>query len=269
MRVSAVASDLDGTLLTKEEKICDSSVDYLRKLAHTGCHIILASGRSLTEITILAEMMPDTFYIVACNGSIAAKFTNNETEILHTISIANDAMLTILNVFNGIKIPYYVHDGTVSYVSTSDAEKLFKKEGLSDISYLEDFTVLENILKITFPLYLFDESTREHVILELSKVNTAQLNVQVVNSNDWLDIIPLSAGKSQGLKFLSNKLGINMDEIISFGDGGNDICMLSSTGYSIAPKNGCPEAKKAAKAVSQWTNEESCVVKELQKILPL
>eukprot|EP01035_Chromulina_nebulosa_P056109 gene56109-76917_t len=173
MRVRAVASDLDGTLLTKGDNICDSSVAYLRKVAHTGCHIILASGRSLTEITILAEMMPDTFYIVACNGSIAAKFTNNKTEILHTISIANDAMLTILNVLDEMKMPYFVRDGNVSHVPTSDAEKLFKKEGLPDISCLEDFTVLENILKIAFPLYLFDESTRENVILELSKVNTA------------------------------------------------------------------------------------------------
>ena len=156
MRVRAVASDLDGTLLNTDCKICDSSVAYLRKLAHAGCHIILASGRSLTEITILAEMMPEIFYIVACNGSIAAKFSNNESEILHTVSIENDAMRTILSIFDAMKMPYFVHDGKASHVPTSDAEKLFKEEGLSDISYLEDFTVLKNSLKIAFPLYLFD-----------------------------------------------------------------------------------------------------------------
>ena len=50
--------------------------------------------------------------------------------------------------------------------------------------------------------------------------------------------------------------------IVSFGDGGNDICMLSSTGYSFEPKNGCDAARKAAKAVSVWTNDEGCVVKK-------
>ena len=40
--------------------------------------------------------------------------------------------------------------------------------------------------------------------------------------------------------------GLNLDEVATFGDGLNDVCMLKGFPYSFTPANGCKEAKEAA-----------------------
>jgi hydroxymethylpyrimidine pyrophosphatase-like HAD family hydrolase len=76
----------------------------------------------------------------------------------------------------------------------------------------------------------------------------------------------MHAGKSAGLTPLVKRLGISFDDVLAFGDGDNDLCMLKLCGMSISPSNASPNAKAAAKAVSSWTNDEDCVYRELAKI---
>ena len=40
--------------------------------------------------------------------------------------------------------------------------------------------------------------------------------------------------------------GLTLDEVATFGDGLNDVCMLKGFPYSFTPANGCKEAKEAA-----------------------
>ena len=51
------------------------------------------------------------------------------------------------------------------------------------------------------------------------------------------------------------------------GDGANDATMLAAVGLSIAMGQGRAEAKAAAKRVSEWTNDEDAVARELEAIL--
>ena len=48
------------------------------------------------------------------------------------------------------------------------------------------------------------------------------------------------------LKEVLRLKGLNLDEVATFGDGLNDVCMLKGFPYSFTPANGCKEAKEAA-----------------------
>ena len=48
------------------------------------------------------------------------------------------------------------------------------------------------------------------------------------------------------LKEVLKLKGLNLDEVATFGDGLNDVCMLKGFPYSFTPANGCKEAKEVA-----------------------
>ena len=48
------------------------------------------------------------------------------------------------------------------------------------------------------------------------------------------------------LKDVIKLKGLNLDEVETFGDGINDVCLLKGFPYSFTPANGCKEAKEAA-----------------------
>jgi len=48
---------------------------------------------------------------------------------------------------------------------------------------------------------------------------------------------------------------------MAFGDNGNDVELPASCGYGVAMKNGSAQAKKAAKYISDYTNNEQGVLR--------
>ena len=48
------------------------------------------------------------------------------------------------------------------------------------------------------------------------------------------------------LKEVLKLKGLSINEVATFGDGLNDVCMLEGFPYSFTPANGCQKAKEAA-----------------------
>ena len=79
-----------------------------------------------------------------------------------------------------------------------------------------------------------------------------------VNKND---------NKYNGLCILKEKLGINNNDIIAFGDGLNDVVMIENVGFGVAMKNALKEVKNNADAVTFEDNNNDGVVNYLKSIL--
>ena len=54
--------------------------------------------------------------------------------------------------------------------------------------------------------------------------------------------------------------------VMAFGDNGNDVELLASCGYGVAMKNGSAQAKKAAKSISDYTNNEQGVLRFINSV---
>ena len=61
------------------------------------------------------------------------------------------------------------------------------------------------------------------------------------------------------------KLDVGLD-MISFGDNNNDIEMLTGSGLGIAMSNAKERVKEAAHRVSEWSNDDDGVVRELERL---
>lgn len=73
--------------------------------------------------------------------------------------------------------------------------------------------------------------------------------------------------KTFGLKMLVERLGINPDQCVAFGDGGNDIEMLEYCGLSYAMDNATEAVKQVAKHQCP-SNDEDGVLVTLDRLFP-
>ncbi|MGF2137810.1 HAD-IIB family hydrolase, partial [Enterococcus faecium] len=87
------------------------------------------------------------------------------------------------------------------------------------------------------------------------------------NRHGSVDLILSECHKTFGLKMLVERLGINPDQCVAFGDGGNDIEMLEYCGLSYAMDNATEAVKQVAKHQCP-SNDEDGVLVTLDRLFP-
>lgn len=80
--------------------------------------------------------------------------------------------------------------------------------------------------------------------------------MQATNTNSWLVINPKGINKRTVLEELGKKLEIEMEEMIFFGDGLNDLPLMDSPVYSVAMGNALDVVKEHANEVTLSNNED-------------
>jgi len=77
--------------------------------------------------------------------------------------------------------------------------------------------------------------------------------------------MPYQTNKGTGLTQLIKLLNISKEEVIAFGDGGNDYQLLESAGWPVAMENAHEDLKSYAKIITK-SNVEDGVADLLEKI---
>ncbi len=95
-------------------------------------------------------------------------------------------------------------------------------------------------------------------------------HLNAVRSNDILcEVMTGKASKSHAIEVLLARYGVDASLAVAFGDGPNDIDMLSAVSRSYAMANAEESVKRAASATINWTNEECGVARMLAQLLGL
>ena len=69
MPIKVIALDVDGTLMSSRNELLPSTVEALQEAADRGIHIVLSTGRMLSECRELLEQLPMIRYAVTCTGA--------------------------------------------------------------------------------------------------------------------------------------------------------------------------------------------------------
>lgn len=80
-----------------------------------------------------------------------------------------------------------------------------------------------------------------------------------------VDLLPAGMSKTDGIRSVVEALGLEMADVMAFGDGLNDVEMLSEVGFGVAMGNGEQAAKEAAKYVCPGVDEDG-VLRGLQDL---
>lgn len=120
----------------------------------------------------------------------------------------------------------------------------------------------DQILK--FAIWCPDEKTDYYVDL-FQKELKDYCNATSSGHGD-IDLIQPGIHKAHGLAELGQILGISLDEMCAFGDGGNNLEMIKEVGDGVAMSNANPTLLKVAKHVTTSNNEQG-VLAYLEKMM--
>ena len=102
----------------------------------------------------------------------------------------------------------------------------------------------------------FDKLYQEEIVNFIKSLNQVVIN----NVTDWgekisIDINDKKVSKGNSVKWLCNKLKIDLKDTIGFGDGKNDVSMFEVVGWSVSMGNASDEIKKLTNDVALNCNK--------------
>ena len=87
---------------------------------------------------------------------------------------------------------------------------------------------------------------------------------QVKSKPYFFEMNNKECSKGRAVESLAQSYGISMDHVMTFGNGNNDVSMLSATPWSFAVANGTKSAREAA-AHETLSNNEDGVARAVEK----
>ena len=271
--IKAVFVDIDDTLTNGQKEITKETKAAINNCIKKNIKIILASGRSREEAIALGKEIGASPYIISSNG--ASCYDAEKNKEIYNESLSKKTVLKLLKYVNEneYKMKLNYKDKVVLNIAFYPDEK--DKE--LPISELEKIIEIEDIVQCVvsnrdlkkmqdFKKYL-EENLEEYfkevkIVNESKKLKNPNLKP---SRNYYCDITSKKVSKGNAVKKICDYFGIKTDEIITIGDGENDISMFEITPNSIAMGNAVLIAKKVAK-YETTSNDENGVAKVLNRL---
>ncbi|MFN7250427.1 MAG: Cof-type HAD-IIB family hydrolase [Anaerobacillus sp.] len=237
--------DIDGTLLNEEKELPSSTKEAIADLKKAGHQIAIATGRAPFMYKDLREELEIDTY-VSFNG----QYVVANGEVIYKNPLHRETLRELTN-----------------FAGTSDHSLVFMDHEDMRASNEYDPFIVESMgtLKFTHPKHdlTYIENKEIYQTLLFCKDDAEQAYIDKFNQFQFIrwhqvstDILPAGGSKAKGIERVINHFGLNSDQIYAFGDGLNDIEMLSFVKNSVAMGNAHDEVKKVAKHVTKHVNED-------------
>lgn len=221
--------DIDGTILTPDDTIQDSTKQAVHLVKEKGLEIFLATGRPLHEIMDIGEELGIHSFIgyngayAIHNGRDVFKEPMNHELVTNYLDIAKEndnELILYTNTNNLLTNP--------NGVITKEFCKKFHLRQNRPFT-LED---KENILGITIT-NLQEETIKLYEAFP--EIHLSQVNIDGYRHS--YDVISDKVNKGYAVSVILKELGIDKGSSIAFGDGLNDKEMLQTVGDGFAMGN--------------------------------
>lgn len=239
-RLAAV--DLDQTLLGADKRISAPNRAAVGRLAAQGVHVVLASGRRFENMLRFHRNLGLRGPIVSCQGGLVRDAESGET--LHERRMPTELALDVLDCARSASLSavYYGHELTFTEKRTEWVE-LYERRLLGRIQVRDPRTLMpDEPLKIL----LVDSPERIRRYQPLFQRRYAGRLDVVVTDPEYLELMPLGVNKAAALDKLAAHMGLEARQVLAFGDGNNDVEMLSWAGVGVAMSHATPAARTAA-----------------------
>jgi cof-like hydrolase len=269
--IKLLAIDMDGTLLNEEKHIDTPQKEAVQKAIEAGIKVVLCTGRPLFGVLpVYGELELEKYnldeYVILNNGCSLRKTTN--WELLDNKEITKEDVIYLDKLRKGYNLDLTVSNDNDYFVVGDKANKYTIEDGklvyvdIKPISLEEATSGKHTFFK---SMYLGEEeeiqrfkNDNENLLKDKYDAVLSQIHI--------FEMLPFGTNKAAALKELAEKLGIEREEIMTIGDGNNDVEMLEFAGIGVAMGNGTESAKKAANYVTD-TNENHGVAKAIEKYI--
>ncbi len=268
MEKTLYVTDLDGTLLNKNDRINPKSIEIINSLVEKGMAFTYATARSLVSASVVTQGLSTNIPVIAYNGAFifqpaTGEILSREHFSREEMTYASDLIRTyeisplVYAFIDGVEKvswnPVRENDGVQRYLSLRKGDRRLRPvennvqlyEG--EIFYFTCIGTKEELM----PLY---------EAISKNKQYRCTIQQELYRPEYFCEIMPAGATKANAIRKLKEMRGC--DKVISFGDAINDLPMFEISDACYAVENAVEELKAAADGVI-GSNENDGVAKWL------
>lgn len=266
--VKIVVFDLDGTLYDSHKHIDKDTVHKIIELEQKGIVVGIVTGRFYEELDEVIEKLKLREYngfVESSNGLEIHDFLDGKIKCFTRLS-KDEVKELIEEAKKHHMISYVWQNGRYSMFDISFMNGLKKLASVIpfNVHYIRALRETEFEKSISLEVPLYDKVCFAGLpILKLKKSILKQHPEYRFYDVGRLgtELCKKDVGKLEAIQFICRKKNTSIDCVMAFGDNGNDVNLLASCGYGVAMRNGSAQAKKAAKYISDYTNNEQGVLR--------
>lgn len=263
MEIRLIATDMDGTFLDDEKNIPEENMKALAECASRGIEIVPATGRTLGGVPEEIKTLPGVRYAIVTNGAVIMDLKENrEIDACRmTPGLALQVMELARKSPDEIMYDVYI-EGTgytteefyrnighfVPAAGLAAHVKRTRRVVPNHIAYIRE----RNVPADKINLFFTKPEARERMRRALKEIPGILVSSAIPTN---LEINAAGADKGSALLRLAAYLGLDREATMGFGDGENDLSMLTMAGIGVAMKNGEESVKAAADYVTLTNNE--------------
>lgn len=261
-KVKLIATDMDGTFLNKMMDYDRQRFENLyAQLNLQNIKFVIASGNQYYQLHSFFADHPE-LVCIAENGA----YIRNQAEVFQATSFSNYSKNEILARLTGIENIQVLLSGMRSAYYLTSAAPTFVK--LSH-QYYPRLVAVDNFESVSDQIMKFSLNcppAETEQLVEQLRERLHGIAEPTSSGHGGIDIIQPGMNKAAGLQHLGKQWGISLAEMCAFGDGGNDLEMLSAVGEGVAMANAAPVVKQTAPCQTV-SNEEQGVLSYIEQIL--
>ena len=266
--VKIVVFDLDGTLYDSHKHIDKDTIHKIIELEQKGIVVGIVTGRFYEELDEVIEKLKLREYngfVASSNGLEIHDFLDGKIKCFTRLS-KDEVKELIEEAKKHHMISYVWQNGRYSMFDISFMNGLKKLASVIpfNVHYIRALRETEFEKSISLEVPLYDKVCFAGLpILKLKKSILKQHPEYRFYDVGRLgtELCKKDVGKLEAIQFICRKKNTSIDCVMAFGDNGNDVNLLASCGYGVAMRNGSVQAKKAAKYISDYTNNEQGVLR--------
>ena len=277
-----VLSDIDGTLLDSQHIMHKDTVDSIKELINSGYAFYPCTGRSRES---MANAVGDDFLKLFGDGQKVdlsqipgvyqqgLQVYGKGGQLIHERLLP----LPLINKVEGFcrnnKVSLIAYCGSTIYTSkqTVDTDRVIEyKEPRPILSSIVGASSLSDLPASGNPVHKLilvgEDSILESIRPLLAQEIEGDASITKAVKG-MLEVLPFGASKGTGVEALLNHLGVDPKNVISFGDGENDVEMLALTGVGVAVSNARDVLKRTANLVLVKSNDQHAVAECLRELV--
>ncbi|ELK44982.1 UNVERIFIED_CONTAM: Cof-type HAD-IIB family hydrolase [Halobacillus marinus] len=237
--------DIDGTLLDHDKKLPEKTKQAIQKLKEQGVYCAIATGRAPFMYKSLREELGIDSYVsfngqyVVFEGKEIYKNPLSEEALqkLHVHAEENDHPMVFMNE-EEMRASTPDHDSIRQSLGT-----LLLDHPAADEGFYSGRNIYQSLL--------FCEGR------EIEQYEEAYEAFDFIRWHPLsCDVLPKGGSKAEGIKKMIEAAGMTMEDTYAFGDGLNDIEMISEVGTGVAMGNAVPETKAVSDYVTTDVSED-------------
>ncbi len=270
--IKLIAFDLDDTLFNSKKEITPANMDALERAAKMGIELVPTTGRFWSIVHEKLRNSGLINYAITLNGAEIFDVKQNKSIAKFEIPFKRAALMA--RVFD--EIPGIAYDCIINsqgymrrdfYETAKDFtigewQYTMIKTSRKTVDNMSEFLLNQKMDVQKMLILTLDNKLRLELLRSLPAVFPHNLFTTSVPNN--IEINDPNANKGDALKFLAKYLKLDINSVMAFGDGTNDISMIKSAGVGVAMQNACQEALNAADYITSSCDDDG-VAKGIQK----